>query len=189
MSSSGDGDKPAQTGLVDMGDISFYNTPHNPSLQHFRDRAYPGSLQRDRAERHLGAIAAHRGRPARHLGHRQRDLPRSMPTMPRTARTSASSSGSGAATRRPIGPRTSTARPSRSPARPRSIRTSTPPRRSVASGPPTTSMPGRASRTQLAATLRQQPCHPRHFPDGGRRRHRRTLRAPESTRLYRAAGR
>ena len=27
MSSSGDGDKPAQTGLVDMGDISFYNNP------------------------------------------------------------------------------------------------------------------------------------------------------------------
>ena len=30
MSSSGDGDKPAQTGLIDMGDISFYNNPYNP---------------------------------------------------------------------------------------------------------------------------------------------------------------
>ena len=31
MSSSGDGTKPAQTGLVDMGDISFYNGAVTPT--------------------------------------------------------------------------------------------------------------------------------------------------------------
>jgi hypothetical protein len=31
MSGSGSDDKPAQTGLVDMGDISFYNDPSDPT--------------------------------------------------------------------------------------------------------------------------------------------------------------
>ena len=45
MSSSGDGDKPAQTGLVDMGDISFYNQPApHPTFNHCR----PGELYRAR---------------------------------------------------------------------------------------------------------------------------------------------
>ena len=44
MSSSGDGDKPAQTGLVDMGDISFYNNPYNPSFNLSELRTVPGSF-------------------------------------------------------------------------------------------------------------------------------------------------
>ena len=44
MSSSGDGDKPAQTGLVDMGDISFYNNPYNPSFNIAEIAPYQGSF-------------------------------------------------------------------------------------------------------------------------------------------------
>ena len=44
MSSSGDGDKPAQTGLVDMGDISFYNNPYNPSFNISEIAPYRGSF-------------------------------------------------------------------------------------------------------------------------------------------------
>ena len=44
MSSSGDGDKPAQTGLVDMGDISFYNNPYNPSFNLSEIAPYQGSF-------------------------------------------------------------------------------------------------------------------------------------------------
>src|SRR5258708_29605015 len=44
MSSSGDGDKPAQTGLVDMGDISFYNNPYNPSFNISEIAPYQGSF-------------------------------------------------------------------------------------------------------------------------------------------------
>jgi hypothetical protein len=44
MSSSGDGDKPAQTGLVDMGDISFYNNPYNPSFNLSEITPYQGSF-------------------------------------------------------------------------------------------------------------------------------------------------
>ena len=44
MSSSGDGDKPAQTGLVDMGDISFYNNPYNPSFNLAELAPYQGSF-------------------------------------------------------------------------------------------------------------------------------------------------
>ena len=44
MSSPGDGDKPAQTGLVDMGDISFYNNPYNPSFNLAEVVPYQGSF-------------------------------------------------------------------------------------------------------------------------------------------------
>jgi len=44
MSSSGDGDKPAQTGLVDMGDISFYNHSYNPSFNLSEIAPYQGSF-------------------------------------------------------------------------------------------------------------------------------------------------
>jgi T5SS/PEP-CTERM-associated repeat protein len=44
MSSSGDGDKPAQTGLVDMGDISFYNQTYNPSFNLSEIAPYQGSF-------------------------------------------------------------------------------------------------------------------------------------------------
>src|SRR5260370_15583664 len=47
MSSSGDGDKPAQSGLVDMGDIGFYNSNNPDVLVTFTiaDLAnYPGSF-------------------------------------------------------------------------------------------------------------------------------------------------
>src|SRR5260370_39577298 len=44
MSSSGDGDKPAQSGLVDMGDIGFYNG-NSPITFTIADLAnYPGSF-------------------------------------------------------------------------------------------------------------------------------------------------
>ena len=47
MSSSGDGDKPAQSGLVDMGDIGFYSSSNPSDLITFTiaDLAnYPGSF-------------------------------------------------------------------------------------------------------------------------------------------------
>ena len=72
MSLPFDGFKAAQTGLVDMGNISFYNTGATPIFNPFGAGAVQHQLQRDRAERHLGAAAGH-ARLARHVVHRQRD--------------------------------------------------------------------------------------------------------------------
>jgi T5SS/PEP-CTERM-associated repeat protein len=44
MSSSGDGDKPAQTGLVDMGNISFYNNSSSPLFNLAEVAPYQGSF-------------------------------------------------------------------------------------------------------------------------------------------------
>ena len=72
MSLPFDGFKAAQTGLVDMGNISFYNTGATPIFNPSRAGAVQHQLQRDRAERHLGAAAGD-ARLARHVVHRQRD--------------------------------------------------------------------------------------------------------------------
>ena len=44
MSSSGDGEKPAQTGLVDMGNISFYNNTSSPLFNLAEVAPYQGSF-------------------------------------------------------------------------------------------------------------------------------------------------
>src|SRR5580704_3086947 len=44
MSSSGNGDKPAQTGLVDMGNISFYNNTSSPLFNLAEVAPYQGSF-------------------------------------------------------------------------------------------------------------------------------------------------
>ena len=103
MSSSGDGDKPAQTGLVDMGDISFYNNPYNPSFNLSEVAPYQGSFSEIVLNVTWAQLQPSEGGPLTTAATTARS-PRSMPSMLRTAQISASSSGCGAATRRPNGP-------------------------------------------------------------------------------------
>ena len=186
MSSSGDGGKPAQLGLVDMGDhpASTTTQPCYPALLHIvRPHELHGLVQRDGAERRLAATAAHAGRRARHRSSIDSAIAAVTAYNASTAPASASSSGCGAAIRRPSGPRTSTGRRSRSPARRRSIRT-------VYDAQTigrfwTADYVDAWSGLQNAARqpLRQQSPDPRHFPDGRRLGHRRTVRVRSTPRL------
>ncbi len=94
MSLPFDGFKAAQTGLVDMGNISFYNNTGADARSSivWELAQYKDQLQRDRAERHLGAGAgARRTRSTRRssTARSSRSTSSTAPTTP----TSASSSG------------------------------------------------------------------------------------------------
>ena len=175
MSLPFDGFKAAQTGLVDMGNISFYNTGADADLQSVRAGAVQHQLQRDRAERHLGAAAGERRARSTRRSSTARSS-RSTSSTPPTTPTSASSSGCGAASPRPSGSRRSTARRSRSPARTRSIPAPTP--------PDDRPLLDRRLHQRLAEPaerarhqVRRHGDHPRHLADGRGLRHRRALRA------------
>src|ERR1700704_3131475 len=148
MSSSGDGTKPAQTGLVDMGDISFYNgavTPTPTPVFNISEIApyrgsfselvlnvtwaqlqvtEGGSLTTSAIDSAIAQVNAYNAANGTNLGIKLRVW--------------------GGYTA-PDWAKNIDGLPSWSPARQRSIRPSTPPRRSVASGRPIISMPGRAS--------------------------------------------
>ena len=142
------GFKAAQTGLVDMGDISFYNHTYNPSFNLLEIAPYQqsfselvlnvtwaqmqgtegGALTTSAIDSAIAQVNAYNAANGTNLGIKLRVW--------------------GGYTA-PDWAKNIDGRPSRSPARQRSIRPSTPPTRSVASGRPIISMPGRASNATL----------------------------------------